>query len=312
MSTLKCTTAFALVMSAGAVLASTAPAAASPQGNNCSLSAAGGTNTDARFQTLDADGNGEISKEAFRNCMQTSVGSETPQQDMQRAGETLVAADQNSGGKAAADEIKQQPATSEAPRAQAKVGESEETHTQGATGMEDGATAGPAAAAASTEGTQTPASDSPATDATSGERATRASAGTPSAEPSDSVRTGGQQANGQQKAEVSFGAGAESFKAEDIVGRDVVNRNGEDVGEISAVVVDSLKQDVYAVVSIGGFLGIGDQEVVIPLTELDIGEDAVTLMSQQTRDELKSLPAYDEESYEPIDSGAEPAGSNAR
>jgi sporulation protein YlmC with PRC-barrel domain len=84
------------------------------------------------------------------------------------------------------------------------------------------------------------------------------------------------------------------IEANELVGRNVVNRNGESVGEVKALVIQPEKNEIHAVISVGGFLGMGEHDVAIPLKELEVGKDNVTLMSQQSIDDLKSLPEYDE------------------
>ncbi len=86
--------------------------------------------------------------------------------------------------------------------------------------------------------------------------------------------------------------------AEELVGRNVVNRNGDNVGEVESLVIQPKKNEVHAVISVGGFLGMGDHNVAIPLKELAIGDDNVTLMSQQTKEDLKALPEYEEDQWE--------------
>jgi sporulation protein YlmC with PRC-barrel domain len=86
---------------------------------------------------------------------------------------------------------------------------------------------------------------------------------------------------------------AGGVRADELVGRNVVNKEGENVGEVAALVIQPERNEIHAVISVGGFLGMGDHEVAIPLKELEIGEDNVTLMSQQTKEDLKALPEYD-------------------
>ncbi len=85
--------------------------------------------------------------------------------------------------------------------------------------------------------------------------------------------------------------------AEEIIGRDVVNKNGEEVGQVETLVIQPDKGDVHAVISVGGFLGIGDRDVAVPLKELDFGTENVTLMSQQTKEDLEALPEYRENEW---------------
>lgn len=91
-------------------------------------------------------------------------------------------------------------------------------------------------------------------------------------------------------------------QAEEIIGKDVVNAKGEDVGQIEDLVISG-DNVLHAVVSVGGFLGIGDKEVALPFEEMQLGageEDQVMLMSETTEDELKSLPEFQREQYRPL------------
>jgi putative membrane protein len=84
---------------------------------------------------------------------------------------------------------------------------------------------------------------------------------------------------------------------EEVLGSTVVNENGEEVGEIQDLVA---KDDAYyAVLSVGGFLGIGEKDVAVPLDELKLGEDESYLMSTKTEDQLEEMPAYDQTQYQP-------------
>ena len=51
--------------------------------------------------------------------------------------------------------------------------------------------------------------------------------------------------------------------------------------------------------SVGGFLGLGEKDVAIPLDELKLGEDETYLMSTETEDQLEELPEYEAAQYEP-------------
>ena len=64
---------------------------------------------------------------------------------------------------------------------------------------------------------------------------------------------------------------------------------------MSDLIIDSDGNVTAAVISVGGFLGVGQKDVEIPFNELKItmrdGKDWLTL--NRTKDELKSAPAYD-------------------
>ena len=67
------------------------------------------------------------------------------------------------------------------------------------------------------------------------------------------------------------------------------------IGNVTDLMVDSNGTVTAMVVSVGGFLGINQKEVVIPFKELKVstrdGKDWLVL--NRTKDELKSAPAYD-------------------
>ena len=83
--------------------------------------------------------------------------------------------------------------------------------------------------------------------------------------------------------------------ADELIGKSVVNQNGEEVGDISDIVIDKQNQAVFAIIAVGGFLGIGEKEVAVPFEQLQPGEDEAVLMSSATENELKGMPAYEEQ-----------------
>lgn len=98
-------------------------------------------------------------------------------------------------------------------------------------------------------------------------------------------------------ADAPSGSEAGAVSIDEVLGSSVVNENGEEVGKIEDLVV---KDDAhYAVLSVGGFLGIGEKNVAIPLDELKLGEDESYLMSTETEGQLEELPEYEAAGFEP-------------
>lgn len=128
--------------------------------------------------------------------------------------------------------------------------------------------------------------------------------GTPSASQQESMAGSevgsNDQPSGASTQPAQPGAGSENplmaLTAGDLVGRKVVNQQGEEVGEIEDVVMGTSDQSVQAVISVGGFLGIGGKSVAMSFDELQPGEDedTVQLTSGATVEELKGRPAFDE------------------
>ena len=83
-------------------------------------------------------------------------------------------------------------------------------------------------------------------------------------------------------------------KASNIVGKDVRNPQGESLGDIKEIVVDPMSSRIaYAVVSFGGFLGMGEKLFAVPFSSLkyNIEKDEYTL--DTPKEVLKSAPGFD-------------------
>lgn len=81
--------------------------------------------------------------------------------------------------------------------------------------------------------------------------------------------------------------------AEDVRGRDVVDRNGEEVGEVDDLVIDPDERQVrFLQVGAGGFLGIGEDKRLVPVDAVTrIDDDKVHLDKDRTH--VADGPGYD-------------------
>jgi sporulation protein YlmC with PRC-barrel domain len=77
-----------------------------------------------------------------------------------------------------------------------------------------------------------------------------------------------------------------------LIGRNVVNANGDTVGKIDSVVIDQSGKVRYAIVGVGGFLGIGKKDVALAWDELTISENGEKVMTNATKDQLAALPEH--------------------
>lgn len=73
---------------------------------------------------------------------------------------------------------------------------------------------------------------------------------------------------------------------------DVTTVGGDDLGEIEAVLVDTAGNPVAVAVEVGGFLGIGDSDRVIPMDRLTWQEGSYTI--DITEAEVEELPEWDD------------------
>lgn len=82
-------------------------------------------------------------------------------------------------------------------------------------------------------------------------------------------------------------------REEDIRGRNVKDRNGEDIGKVDELMIDSDEHKVrFLEVASGGFLGIGQDKTFIPVDAIT-AIDADEVHIDQTREHVAGAPAYD-------------------
>lgn len=77
----------------------------------------------------------------------------------------------------------------------------------------------------------------------------------------------------------------------DILDKDVYNEANEKVGSINDIIVTPVKAMSYAIVGTGGFLGIAEHDVVIPVSQLTI-KDKRVLLPGATKEAVKAMPAF--------------------
>lgn len=95
-----------------------------------------------------------------------------------------------------------------------------------------------------------------------------------------------------------------AMTADELEGRRINNMQGEKLGDIDNIVIDSQDNSLKAVVSVGGFLGIGDKDIVVSLDQMQVGEDGnLMLATDMTEDQLKESPEYSEDMFQEVEEG---------
>lgn len=85
---------------------------------------------------------------------------------------------------------------------------------------------------------------------------------------------------------------ASSARASKIIGVKVY-QGDKSIGQIEDVLVDLRHATATAVIlSVGGFLGMGDKLVAVPVTDIKIGSEA-KFTTDLTKDQLAKAPAFD-------------------
>ena len=86
-----------------------------------------------------------------------------------------------------------------------------------------------------------------------------------------------------------YGAFAET-RVSELVGMNVLSTTGEDVGEIDNLIRNG--QEILAIVGVGGFLGLGEHSVAIPLDRFSIADEQM-ILDELTETELEAMPEWD-------------------
>jgi len=87
---------------------------------------------------------------------------------------------------------------------------------------------------------------------------------------------------------------AQFLANDEVIGKEVVNEMGEQVGSIADLVMDQDQKLVGVVLSVGGFLGIGDKRVAVPVEQIDFptAEDPARLLAPVTEEQLTNAPDF--------------------
>jgi PRC-barrel domain len=81
------------------------------------------------------------------------------------------------------------------------------------------------------------------------------------------------------------------YRSSKVVGTSVLNDANETIGKIDDILVSSDGKQPYAVLSIGGFLGMGTHLVVVPYDTLKFADKKVVLPGG-TKEGLRMLPEF--------------------
>lgn len=81
---------------------------------------------------------------------------------------------------------------------------------------------------------------------------------------------------------------AKGFRASKVVGSPVVNQSNQTVGTVDDLIVSANDEVPFAVLSVGGFLGIGTKFVIVPYSALEVRDNQIVLVDA-TKESLKNL-----------------------
>jgi len=88
------------------------------------------------------------------------------------------------------------------------------------------------------------------------------------------------------------------LSASTISGDAVVNREGESLGKVEDVMIDLNGNRVaYAVLSFGGFLGMGNKLFAVPFESLELDGPNKRFILDVPKDSLENAPGFDKDNW---------------
>jgi sporulation protein YlmC with PRC-barrel domain len=89
-----------------------------------------------------------------------------------------------------------------------------------------------------------------------------------------------------------------TLSASSLSGDPVVNPAGEDLGKIHELMIDLASGRVaYAVLSFGGFLGMGNKLFAIPWSALTIDQENRRIVLNAAKETLQNAPGFDKDNW---------------
>ena len=92
-------------------------------------------------------------------------------------------------------------------------------------------------------------------------------------------------------ASISAGAGqTRAFAAQDLMDREIYNLRGQQLGDVERVLIGQGDR-AYVVIGHGGFLGLGEKEILLPLDQIRVQGNRL-VMPGMTDDQIRAMPEF--------------------
>ncbi len=96
---------------------------------------------------------------------------------------------------------------------------------------------------------------------------------------------------------VLTGVNAESvattgYRATKLLGSSIFNDKGEDIGKLEDFIVGSDDSVSVAIIGVGGFLGVDERMVAVPVKVLKMNDKGQLQLSGVSKKQLEALPAF--------------------
>jgi sporulation protein YlmC with PRC-barrel domain len=99
-------------------------------------------------------------------------------------------------------------------------------------------------------------------------------------------------AQNEAQAYPSYMTADQNMRSSKLIGLPVYNTQGAKIGLIDDIMLPAKGGEVTAVVSVGGFLGIGAKLVKVPLSHVQFTDNKPTMVGDGSKTALMSMPYY--------------------
>jgi sporulation protein YlmC with PRC-barrel domain len=86
----------------------------------------------------------------------------------------------------------------------------------------------------------------------------------------------------------------EGYRVSKLMGDEVKNDKGEDIGKIDDFIITRDDKQMFAVLEVGGFLGMGGHLIAVPLDSLELkGANGEIVLKGASKEKLKEVPLFE-------------------
>jgi len=101
-----------------------------------------------------------------------------------------------------------------------------------------------------------------------------------------------------QTADIVNGPGPAFMSAGSLIGNDVYNLQDDDLGDVKELMLDMRTGKIaYAVLSFGGFLGMGEKLFAVPWAALTLNTENKRFILNVSKERLESAPGFDADNW---------------
>lgn len=110
------------------------------------------------------------------------------------------------------------------------------------------------------------------------------------AAPADQVQSG--------SAQAAMDSSISQARIEDLIGKEVLNVDGQSIGEVKEIARDRDDQSLRMIVATGGVLGVGERRMALPVAGARMEDDRVHLTQSLSEQQMQQdIASYDKANY---------------